>query len=427
LRVVHISDTHIRNLKYHKEYRVVFSQMYDKIRQQKPDAIVHCGDLAHTKVNLSPEYFDLATDFMKNLADIAPLIVIPGNHDGNLRNSSRQDAITPLVVALDHPNITLLKNSGEHKFNDKVTFNVLSVFDTDNWLKPSDLNKINIALYHGSISGCETSLGWVMEHGENDVSIFEGFDFAMLGDIHKSNQTLDNDGKVRYCGSTVQQGFAEAQDKGYLLWNIRSKEDFDVELHTFKNPKPFITVELTKKGKIPKRTQVPLGARIRLVANNKLPMEAIRKASDVARTRYKPESLVFLNKGGVTLSSVNTEDVTEQNLRDVQVQQELIRDYLKDYNPTEEQLTEIFALNERFNRTAEEDEEVARNVNWSLKELEWDNLFCYGADNKINFENIRGLVGIFGRISQASRPLLTRYYILFSTLRQRMFAKMWIL
>ena len=416
MKVVHISDTHIRNLKYHKEYRVVFSQMYDKIRQQKPDAIVHCGDLAHTKVNLSPEYFDLATDFMKNLADIAPLIVIPGNHDGNLRNSSRQDAITPLVVALDHPNITLLKNSGEHKFNDKVTFNVLSVFDTDNWLKPSDLNKINIALYHGSISGCETSLGWVMEHGENDVSIFEGFDFAMLGDIHKSNQTLDNDGKVRYCGSTVQQGFAEGQDKGYLLWNIRSKEDFDVELHTFKNPKPFITVELTKKGKIPKRTQVPLGARIRLVANNKLPMEAIRKASDVARTRYKPESLVFLNKGGVTLSSVNTEDVTEQNLRDVQVQQELIRDYLKDYNPTEEQLTEIFALNERFNRTAEEDEEVARNVNWSLKELEWDNLFCYGADNKINFENIRGLVGIFGKnFSGKSSIVDSLLYTLFNS------------
>tara|TARA_R110000851_G_scaffold16567_1_gene53804 strand:+ start:35997 stop:39059 length:3063 start_codon:yes stop_codon:yes gene_type:complete len=390
--------------------------MYDKIRQQKPDVIVHCGDLAHTKVNLSPEYFDLATDFLKNLADIAPLIVIPGNHDGNLRNSARQDAITPLVVALDHPNITFLKDSGEHKFNDKVTFNVLSVFDTDNWIKPSDPTKINIALYHGSISGCETSLGWVMEHGENDVSIFEGFDFAMLGDIHKSNQIIDNDGKVRYCGSTVQQGFAEGIDKGYLLWDIRTKEDFDVELHTFANPKPFITVELTKKGKIPKKTQVPKGARIRLVANNKLPMEAIRKASDVARLRYKPDSLVFLNKGGLILSSVHTEDVTEQNLRDVQVQQGLIRDYLKDYNPSEEQLAEVYALNERFNRTAEEDEEVARNVNWSLKELEWDNLFCYGENNKINFENIRGLVGIFGKnFSGKSSIVDSLLYILFNS------------
>ena len=416
MRVVHISDTHIRNLKYHKEYRVVFAQMYDKIREQKPDAIVHCGDLAHTKVNLSPEYFDLATSFLKNLADIAPLIIIPGNHDGNLRNSARQDAITPLATALAHPNITLLKDSGEHQFNSSVTFNVLSVFDTDNWIKPSDPSKINIALYHGSISGCETSLGWVMEHGENDVSIFEGFDYAMLGDIHKVNQILDDDGRVRYCGSTVQQGFAEELDKGYLLWNIRSKEDFDVELQTFVNPKPFITIELTKTGKIPKKTQVPQGARIRLVANTKLTIEAIRKATDVARTRFKPESLTFLNRAGVRLSSLNTEDVTEQNLRDVQVQQGLIRDYLKDYNPTEEQLAEVFALNERFNRTVEANEEVARNINWSLKELEWDNLFCYGENNKIDFEKTRGLVGIFGKnFSGKSSVVDSLLYTLFNS------------
>ena len=29
----HISDTHIRNLKYHEEYRIVFKQIYDKLQQ----------------------------------------------------------------------------------------------------------------------------------------------------------------------------------------------------------------------------------------------------------------------------------------------------------------------------------------------------------------------------------------------------------
>ena len=61
--------------------------------------------LAHTKTQLSPEYFELATSFIKNLADIAPLIMVPGNHDGNLKNSSRQDAITPIIQALEHPDI----------------------------------------------------------------------------------------------------------------------------------------------------------------------------------------------------------------------------------------------------------------------------------------------------------------------------------
>ena len=395
--IAHISDTHIRNLKYHKEYRAVFSQMYDQLRKDKPDIIVHCGDLAHTKVNLSPEYFDLATDFLKNLADIAPLIIIPGNHDGNLRNTARQDAITPLVTALDHPQIHLLRASGEFVWDDNLTFNVLSVFDTESWIKPTEKEKINIALYHGSISGCETSLGWVMEHGENDVSIFEGFDYALLGDIHKTNQSLDDEGRVRYVGSTVQQNHAEEMDKGYLLWTIENKDDFKVELQTFQNPKPFITIELTPKGRVPRGTKVPKGARVRVVANTKLPVETIRKATDVVRTRFKPESLTFLNRAGVSLSSAHTDEITEQNLRDVQVQQELIRDYLKDYEPSEELLKEVFSLNERFNKEAEENEEVARNVNWSLKHLEWDNLFCYGEGNKIDFENIRGLVGIFGK------------------------------
>jgi hypothetical protein len=113
LKVAHIADTHIRNYNYHKEYREIFDQIYDRLRKEKVDYIVHCGDLAHTKTQLSPEYFDLATSFLKNLADIAPTYIILGNHDGNLKNEHRQDAITPIVNALRHPDLNLLKNSGE--------------------------------------------------------------------------------------------------------------------------------------------------------------------------------------------------------------------------------------------------------------------------------------------------------------------------
>lgn len=48
-KIAHISDTHIRNLKFHKEYRQVFSQIYKTLKEQKVDYIVHCDDLAHTK------------------------------------------------------------------------------------------------------------------------------------------------------------------------------------------------------------------------------------------------------------------------------------------------------------------------------------------------------------------------------------------
>ena len=111
MRFAHIADTHIRNLKYHKEYREVFSQLYENLREQKPDYIIHCGDIAHTKTQISPEYVQMCSDFLKNLADIAPTYVILGNHDGNLRNSSRQDALTPIANALQHENLYLLRDA----------------------------------------------------------------------------------------------------------------------------------------------------------------------------------------------------------------------------------------------------------------------------------------------------------------------------
>ena len=164
MKIAHIADTHIKNLKYHEDYRACFEQMYEILREQQPHYIIHCGDIAHTKTQISPEFVEMASDFFTNLSKIATTFVILGNHDGNLKNSSRQDAITPIIQALDSPYIRLLKNSGEtHLAYGDIVVNVLSVFDRDNWVQPTDPDKINIALYHGAISNCQTDAGWTME------------------------------------------------------------------------------------------------------------------------------------------------------------------------------------------------------------------------------------------------------------------------
>ena len=227
MKIAHIADTHIKNLKYHEDYRDCFEQMYEILREQEVDCIVHCGDIAHTKTQISPEFVDMASDFFSNLAEIAPTFVILGNHDGNLKNSNRQDAITPIIKALDLDNLKLLKNSGETHLSDGNTvLNVLSVFDRDNWTQPTDQDKINIALYHGAISNCQTDAGWIMEFGEDELSIFEKFDFAMLGDIHK-RQFLDEEERIYYAGSTIQQNHGENNNKGFSIWNIKSKKRLD--------------------------------------------------------------------------------------------------------------------------------------------------------------------------------------------------------
>ena len=73
MKFAHIADTHIRNLKYHKEYREVFSQLYKKLRKEKPDYIVHCGDIAHTKTQISPEFVEMCSNFLSNFISIVTI------------------------------------------------------------------------------------------------------------------------------------------------------------------------------------------------------------------------------------------------------------------------------------------------------------------------------------------------------------------
>lgn len=398
-KIAHCADVHIKNLKYHWEYKKIFEEMYKSLRDEKVDYIYIGGDIAHTKTQISPEFVDMCSSFLSNLANIAPTYVILGNHDGNLRNSSRQDAITPIVEALNHSNLYLLKDAGEVHIDDNLCFNVLSVFDEENWIKPTEPDKINVAFYHGSVSGVKTDVGWIMEHGDHDVSIFEGFDYAMLGDIHKTNQTLDEEGRVRYSGSIVQQNHGETNDKGFLIWEIESKKKFNVKHILLSNPKPFITIELTPKGRMPKGIRIPKSARLRLVSNNNLPLNVMRRAVDIAKHRFKPESITFLNRAAGERGSIdaNAEGFLKENLRDISVQERLMKEYLEGFEVGEEMLQRVYSLNQKYNKTAEDNEDVARNINWKLKSFEWDNLFNYGEANRIDFENMNGIVGIFGK------------------------------
>jgi DNA repair exonuclease SbcCD ATPase subunit/predicted phosphodiesterase len=417
VKFAHISDTHIKNLKYHYEYRIIFEQLYETLREQKVDYIIHCGDIAHTKTQISPEFVEMCSDFFRSLAEIAPTYIILGNHDGNLKNSSRQDALTPIVDALDMPTLHLLKNSGETHLNDEFCLNVLSVFDRDKWMKPSNTDKINIALYHGSISNCKTDTNWTMSFGEDDISIFDDFDFAMLGDIHR-RQFLDHDGRVWYAGSTVQQNHGETNDKGLLIWEIDSKDEWEIEPLVFKNPKPFFTIPLTLKGRMPRNLQVPAGARLRLVSNNNLPLNTMRRAMDIAKHRFNPESISFLNRAAGERGNVEdlADGIKTENLRDIKVQEELIDEFLSDYQTDTTTLERVFELNSKYNKIIEDREEISRNVNWKLKSFKWDNLFNYGKGNSINFENLNGIIGVFGKnFSGKSSIIDAVLYTLFNT------------
>jgi len=79
------------------------------------------------------------------------------------------------------------------------------------------------------------------------------------------------------------------------------------------------------------------------------------------------------------------------------VQEELIEEYLEPFNLSQDELENVYRLNKKYNDAVSQKDDVSRNVNWSLESVRWDNLFNYNEGNEINFQNLNGIVGIFGK------------------------------
>lgn len=190
MRIVHISDLHWRCQRYHDEYRRSFEDLFRKIDELQPDFVVDTGDSVHQKLQMSPELVSHLSWMFRELSRRAQVIVIPGNHDMSLVNKSRMDVLTPVLEALDDPNIYYLKSSGPFRQPFwPATFWSFSLADRDRWPVPDDWNRqsdqLNIGLFHGSVSGCVTDIGWQMDEAEHNLSMFDGLDYVLLGDIHK--------------------------------------------------------------------------------------------------------------------------------------------------------------------------------------------------------------------------------------------------
>ena len=198
--IAHLADIHIRKLHRMTEYRDVFNRLYKKLEELKPDLIYIGGDVVHGKLDTSPEEIRLVSDFFLNLAEIGDLLVIPGNHDCNLNNASREDVLSPIIdlVQQINPRIHFWKKTGVYEMGG-CTFGHLSVFDQTKDGKPNianlpkgtDINgQHKIAVYHGGVGRFEVDTGMWMSDDVVKSTDFNGYDLVLLGDIHKRHSTL---------------------------------------------------------------------------------------------------------------------------------------------------------------------------------------------------------------------------------------------
>ncbi|MGN0108295.1 MAG: exonuclease SbcCD subunit D [Hominilimicola sp.] len=274
MKFIHLSDLHIgkkvNEFSMIKDQIYILDQILSIVKNEKVAAVIIAGDV-YDKSIPPVEAVNIFDDFLTQLTLLKiPVLIIGGNHDSPERlgfgssimqnngvyiysvfdgtvHSVNVDGvdfhmlpfIKPAVVKRYYPNV----ESYEDAVNEVIKGSNI------------DMSGKNVIISHQFVTsqGRETlrsdSEGISVGGLDNiDASVFNGFDYAAIGHIHRPQYICDN---VRYCGSPLKYSFSEAPyDKSVTVVDT---EDFSVKtiplipLHNMRMIKGDIETILSKK------------------------------------------------------------------------------------------------------------------------------------------------------------------------------------
>ncbi|UCE06668.1 MAG: exonuclease SbcCD subunit D [bacterium] len=243
MKFIHSSDTHLGYSDYHKidpntginqreqDFYNSWNFLIEEILRQKPDFVIHAGDLFHT-TRPTNRAIAVALEGIQQVSDAAiPFIMISGNHS------------TPKIRAtgsifesiLLFPNVYAAFQSKYQKFkigdiaihcipHCSLTEELQAAFKK---IKPDKKAEYQILVTHGSWAGQKSfSMGEFNEQKLPDPQLISKieFDYIALGHYHKHIKIKPN---VVYSGSTERTSFNEADNPtGYVLVQL---DEFNVD------------------------------------------------------------------------------------------------------------------------------------------------------------------------------------------------------
>ena len=420
----HLSDIHIRNdeEKYYAVYFEMFGKLYDKLKlligeNKNESLIIITGDVLHAKLTYTPCSVTLLYNFFSELVKITSVILIAGNHDCNLSNINSMDSLTPFVGIINHffesnkknnNRLYYLKESGFYQYHNLV-FGVSSLLD-GHFVKEKTLNKsffndikqtnkYKIALYHGSIYGSVTNKGYKCTHETINNSHFDGYNYVLLGDIHKF-QFMNKEKTIGYAGSLIQQNFAESvKEHGILKWDLSKGTS---KFYEIPNDYGYCVVNIDK-GKIID-TYVPDKSEVRFKLSD-TDIDQYRKARNIFQSEHnecKLETMCNL-QSMVKTSSLN-DYLCENGILNDLIKDDMhiskIEKFLEKKKTDPILIGSLIKLHkEIYNKCVMEgtdNKKICTSQPWKLLELEFSNMMSYGENNVLNFEQYESnkIIGI---------------------------------
>jgi DNA repair exonuclease SbcCD nuclease subunit/predicted ABC-type transport system involved in lysophospholipase L1 biosynthesis ATPase subunit len=449
--VMHLADVHIRLTKRHEEYREAFTKTYAYAKTlPKNSVILIAGDLVHSKVDLSPEAVQYASEFLKNLADIRPVILISGNHDCLLTNKTRLDSLTPIVQNLNHKSLFYWKKTGLFGVGN-ILFNNMSVFDdVTHYVNINKITKkiqngfdVKVALFHGGIHGSMTDLGYLIENKIVPREFFDGHDIVMLGDIHKAqtfyiekfltledaekfSEDKESDGwsvveddtfdgvrlrknntpVFRYPGSLIQQNHGETLlNHGFSVWDIPKKTFEHVEIQ---NDYGYFTIEINDGKLMTDIASMPSKPKLRVKCRESVATEVKKIIAEIKQTHFLSDLVYMRVDGEDSQKTINAQTIANLNqISNVEYQNKLIESYLKDkyQEMDEDTMAEVLGINKTLNASLSKDDQ-SKSVRWKPIKFEFSNMFSYGEGNTIDFTKLTDVYGLFAANASGKSSLM---------------------
>lgn len=393
-KIFHISDIHIRLYRRAKQYLHVLQNLLTTIeeRMDQHSIAVVTGDIFHSKNELSPEAIAIASGFFQRLLELLPVILIAGNHDTNLANSNRLDSLSPIVQLIEDQNLFYLKNTGWYEHSN-LNIWVSSVFDQRLPKTFPKNDSINILLYHGCVGN--VVVNGIPLPSTYKIQEFKGFDFVLLGDIHKQ-QILSKNPLTAYAGSLMQLNFGQQVDKhGILVWDLQKKQIESVEIP---NDYSYYNI-IVKDGQIEEMPEIKAKhPRIKIKYTNTT-MLRLKEIKKELYEKYHVEQLMLIRQSEDLVVRTSTFKYQLQNLQNPKYQQQVIKQYIEHMNlPIQKQeLKKVLILNQEINSVVNSSQKKKFHQNlWTVQKLEFDNFFSYGQGNVVEFNTHKGIVAILG-------------------------------
>ena len=245
MKLIHIADTHLglsafnrldpesgMNLREKQVYEN-FLKAIDEIIRQKPDTLVHAGDLFDT-VKPKTKSYTTVLEALDRLSEAGiPLVIITGNHS----MVKTRYTTSPYEVLTYHK----AKIAAAYKFRyekaeigDTVFHlipNMLRVEDYRTAFDQIELSSkhTNVLVTHGLATAIKDKrLATVAEHELDSTILSERFDYIALGHYHRQCRVTDN---AWYSGSTEFLTYGEIKDeKGGLIVDPGRREVRHLEL-----------------------------------------------------------------------------------------------------------------------------------------------------------------------------------------------------